>query len=272
MEGARLQAAKVMLLAPALAALIAASACSGPDGEAAGNGTNAAATGEQGFRPAPRLTAAVRAADGQLALSGEASPGAAVRLESSTGAAQFATADAKGDWRMTLAAWSEARLYALSMSDGGHVSPATGYLFVMPDGAVARLAAGGGSVVITPAANAHVSLALDYDNRAAATLSGAAAPLGNASLRVDGVERGQTTTDATGRFVLPLNQPLTPGAHDFDLAGGQGDVRFSATIAAPAPLRGPFAAAPIAGGWRVDWTTPGGGEQTTLVFEALAPA
>ena len=267
-----MQAAKAMLLGSALAGALAGAGCSSPTGAAANNATNAAQSGEQGFRSAPSLTDAPRAADGTVVLAGSAAPAAAVRLENATGAALFATADAQGRWTTHLPPSAEARLFALSMSQGGRVSPATGYLFVMPDGAVARLAAGGGSAMLTPDTATRVSLALDYDNRAAATLSGAGAPGQTVALRVDGVERGQAPADAAGRFVLPLNEPLTAGAHDFELANGTAEVRFSAIIAAPAQLHGPFAAAPIKGGWRVDWTTPGGGEQTTLVFEAQTPA
>jgi hypothetical protein len=257
----------------ALAGAAALAACSG-DGAADINASNdAAQAGDQGFQLAPDLTGAVRAADGKITLSGRAAPGAAVRLESPTGDAQFATADSRGAWGMVVSASSGARLFALSMSDAGRVSPATGYLFVMPDGAVARLDAGGGSAMLTPDTATRVSLTLDYDNRAAATLSGAASAGEPESLRVDGIERGQATPDAGGRFVLALNEPLTAGSHDFELTGGgRAGVRFSAAISAPAQLQGSFAAAPIAGGWRVDWVTPGGGEQTTLVFEGLTPA
>jgi hypothetical protein len=259
----------VKLLASAMAGALAAAGCSGHADLAPGNATNAAQGGEQGFHAAPSLAEASRAADGAIAVAGEAAPNAAVRLENAAGTAVFATADDKGHWQANLPASPEARLFALSMSDGARLSPATGYLFVMPDGAVARLAAGGGSAMLTPDTATRVSLALDYDNRAAATLSGAGAPSQTVALRVDGVERGQAPTDAAGRFVLPLNQPLAAGPHDFELANGRGEVRFSAVISAPAELHGPFAATPIAGGWRVDWTTPGGGEQSTLVFEAL---
>ena len=267
-----MQAARAMLLASAMAGAMTAPGCSGPVDLAANNAANAAQGGEAGFRAAPSLTEATRGADGAIAVAGEAAPDTAVRLENAAGGAVFATADAKGRWQASLPASSEERLFALSMSDGARLSPATGYLFVMPDGAVARLAAGGGSAMLTPDTATRVSLALDYDNRAAATLSGAGAPSQTVALRVDGVERGQAPTDAAGRFVLPLNQPLTAGPHDFELANGRGEVRFSAVIAAPAALHGPFLAAPITGGWRVDWTTTGGGEQTTLVFEALAQA
>jgi len=64
--------------------------------------------------------------------------------------------------------------------------------------------------------------------------------------------------------VLPL-QPLTAGPHQFDLMGATQQVHFTATVDAPAPLaQAPYAAARQGQGWRIDWRTPGGGEQTTL--------
>ena len=70
---------------------------------------------------------------------------------------------------------------------------------------------------------------LDYDSQRAATLSGRAAPGETVTLRVDGVERGQAAADAERRFVLPLNQPLSAGAHDFELASPSGQAHLSAT-------------------------------------------
>ena len=161
----------------------------------------------------------------------------------------------------------EPRLFSLSTTDTGRVIQAKGYLFVAPDGFGARLRAGGGSEVLSVAPGGLAVLALDSDNQRAATLSGRAASGETVSLRVDGVERGQATADAGARFVLPLNQPLTPGDHAFDLEGQSGEIRFTSRIDAPAPLGGaPFKAARGDEGWRIDWLTPGGGEQTTLVF------
>ncbi len=117
------------------------------------------------------------------------------------------------------------------------------------------------------------ALALDYDNKFAATVSGFAAPGETVSLRVDGVERGQAAADQAGRFVVALSQPLTAGAHDFELVGPSGDVRFSAEIGAPTPPAGaPYAAQRQAAAWRVDWITPGGGEQTTLILDRTGAA
>jgi hypothetical protein len=69
-----------------------------------------------------------------------------------------------------------------------------------------------------------------------------------------------------------MNQ-LAAGTHDFDLFAPSGQTHLSADISTPAPLGGsPFRASRAAAGWRVDWLTPGGGEQTTLIFDVAEPA
>jgi hypothetical protein len=121
--------------------------------------------------------------------------------------------------------------------------------------------------VLAPGGGVPSATALDYDDQRAATLSGRAAPGDGVTLRVDGVERGQATADTAGRFVLSLNQPLGAGRHDFDLSSSSGQAHLSTEVASPAPLaKVPFRAGKTPEGWRVDWRSPGGGEQTTLVI------
>ena len=152
------------------------------------------------------------------------------------------------------------------MSAGGRVVQAMGYLFIAP-GSIARLRVGGGTEVVTQTRYTLAPLTLDYDNKGAATLSGFAGKGETVSLRVDGVERGQATTDPEGRFSIALSQPLTAGAHGFELRGPSGDIPFSANVSAPtAPSGQPYVAIRQGGAWRVDWITPGGGEQTTLIL------
>jgi hypothetical protein len=253
----------------ALAALALAAACSQPADNAAKVTSNASV--QQGeYQAAPELLGAGVGQGGVIELTGSAMPRVAVRLATPGGGAQFATADALGRWRMTLAPSAAPRLFGLSMSSGGPVVQAMGYLFVAPDGAVARLRAGGGTEGL---AKPHglTALALDYDNRRAAALSGLAAPGDTVSLRVDGVERGQAAADRSGRFTLALNEPLELGAHGFDLTSASGEAQFGVTIGAPVALtHGPFAASREGRAWRIDWLTPGGGEQTTLVLETGA--
>jgi hypothetical protein len=251
--------------------LLALAACGQPPAQPADNAAPPSAT-EQEYHPAPELLGASAPAGGRVQLYGDASPGAAVRLATPNGAAEFATADAHGVWRMTVEPSASPLLFGLSMSDQGRVIQAMGYLFVAP-GAVARLRAGGGAQSLIGAGHGLAPLALDYDNRFATTLSGLAAPGEPVSLRVDGVERGQGDADKTGRFTVSLTQPLSAGAHDFDLAGASADARFQVTIDKPPPLPNPpFAAERLPHAWRIDWITPGGGEQTTLIFDPMGPA
>jgi len=260
-----LQAAKTML--PCLAVLGLLAGCSPQPPAAVNAAAGAEAAAGQAYRPAPELLGGGGASDGQLQLYGSAAPGAVVRLSSPSGANQFATADARGVWGIVLPASAEPRLLGLSMSDDGRVVQAVDFLFVAPDRSVVRLRAGGGTRAAAPAKPGLAALALDYDNQRAATLSGVAGPHEAVTLRVDGVERGQANADAGGRFVLPLSQQLAAGSHDFDLEGVAQEVRFSVSVNAPASLgKTRFAAVRAGQGWRIDWLTLGGGEQTTLIL------
>jgi hypothetical protein len=261
-EPVTLQAAKMTYLALALIGL--AAGC-GPRPAAA---VNAAATpaAPPDYRPAPELLGGGTAADGRLQLIGSAVPGAVVRLYSPGGAQQFATADDHGRWRFTLAPSNAPRLLSLAMSDNGRVVQAMEYLFVAPNGVVARLRSGGGTQAPARGQAGLAALALDYDNQRAATLSGVAGPHESVTVRIDGVERSQGAADSAGRFVLAL-QPLAAGAHEFDLMGAAQEIHFSAKVDSPAPLgKATYAAQKAGQGWRIDWVTPGGGEQTTLIL------
>ena len=260
-----MQATKTTLLSLAAMAMLAG--CSPPPAAAVNAASGALAAAGQEYRPAPELLGGGVTGDGQVQLYGSAAPGAVVRLSSPTGANQFATADARGVWRAVLAPSVEPRLLGLSMLDNSRVVQAVGYLFLAPDGSVVRLRAGGGTEAAAPEKPGLAALALDYDNQRAATLSGVAGPHETVRIRVDGVERGQASADSAGRFVLPLSQQLKAGLNDFDLSGAAQEVRFSTSVGAPAPLgKARFAATRAGQGWRVDWLTLGGGEQTTLIL------
>ncbi len=254
-----------------VAALLALSACGGAP---AGHGPTAPAkSGEEGYRAPPALSAVAAAPHGGLELSGAAGPGDAVRLATPAGGAEFATADAKGAWRMTLPQGATPGLFGLSMSDAGRVVQASDFLFLTPEGGAVRLRPGGGSETLNVAAGRLTATAIDIDAKLAATLSGGAAAGDEVGVWVDGVERGRATADNAGRFVIALNQPLTAGAHQFELAGASGRVRFATDVSPPTPLGAArFRAAPLPVGWRVDWVTPGGGEQTTMLLRDQPPA
>jgi hypothetical protein len=264
MELDRLQVAELLFVVGLAGALMACRASAPP----AANSATRTTTQSSGYQAPPDLVS-VGGQDGWIDVSGVATPGAAVRLATPTGAASFATAEAGGKWRMRIPSSAEPRLFGLSMSAGGRVVQAIGYLFIAPDGQTARLRAGGGSEVIEQSAGGVRALVVDYDTQRAATLSGKAPPGVMLSLRVDGVERGQATAGPDGRFVMPLNQPLSAGSHHFDLVGADKEVETQAAIGAPVRLtNAPFFATRSGAGWRVDWLTPGGGEQTTLILGA----
>jgi len=270
--------ARKRLQAGAAALWIAALACGSWLGGCRQNtgATNAVAGAQPegpGYEPAPELQAVRALGGGRMELTGSAPPEVTVRLATPSGAASFATADAQGRWRLQIVASPEPRLFGLSMSQNSRVVQAMGYLFLAPDGWDARLRAGGGSELLGDNAQRLAAETVDYDNQRAATLAGRAGPGEAVSVRVDGVERGQASADDRGRFVIPLNQPLSEGPHDFNLTGASAEVETPVTIEAPAPLgQSPFVASRVGGGWRIDWLTPGGGEQTTLLLGHAGPA
>ena len=265
MELDRLQVAELLFVVGLAGALMACHASAPPTVKAASGTT----TQSSGYQAPPDLVSVGVAPDGWIEVSGVATPGVAVRLATPTGAASFAAAESGGRWRMRIPSSPEPRLFGLSMSAAGRVVQAIGYLFIAPDGQTARLRAGGGSEVIERPAGGLRALVIDYDTQRAATLSGRAPTGVMLSLRVDGVERGQATAGPDGRFVMPLNQPLSSGNHHFDLVGADKEVEMQATIGAPVRLtNAPFFAMRSGAGWRVDWLTPGGGEQTTLILGA----
>ena len=267
-ERVRLQAGKTTLLA--LTALGFLCGCGEKD-PAAVNAATAAPGPTEDYRAAPEVLGGARAANGALQLYGSASSGAVVRLRSPSGAEQFATADGGGVWRLSLAPSAEPRLLGLSMSDKGQVVQAVGLLFIAPDGAVARLRTGGGTQASAPSAPGLAALALDYDNQRAATLSGVSGPHETVIVRVDGVERSQSRADAGGRFVASL-QPLTAGPHRFVVMGATQQINFTATVDTPqTPAAAPYSARREGQGWRIDWRTPGGGGQTTLILGPSEP-
>lgn len=178
------------------------------------------------------------------------------------------TADASGGWRVILPPAQGLRLFGLSMTQGDRTVQSEGYLAIAPDGHAAQLRSGAAAMVFGARPRTLRILAVDYDRQGGAVISGAASPGADVAIAIDGVQR-QTATDADGRFILTLNEPLPAGDHHVEAV--QGAARVGAELpvspAAP-PAPGPFRAERTAFGWRIDWMTPGGGVQTTLMFEA----
>jgi hypothetical protein len=224
-----------------------------------------ASANESAYHPAPAVDAVSRDA-GRIVLSGRARPGAPVRLATPDGRVIAVGASPQGRWSIVLPPLPEMRLFSLSMIDGGRIVQADGYLAVGPDLA-AELRAGAGAAIYGKAGGAPRVTAVDYDSKGGCVVSGVAAAGQTVAVLVDGANRGGVRADASGRFSLPLDEPIASGPHTVEVASGLGrdSVAVDVTPAGPMPSI-PLRATRTGGGWRVDWTTPGGGLQTTLLF------
>jgi len=99
-------------------------------------------------------------------------------------------------------------------------------------------------------------------------LSGLAKPGAPVRVAVDGATPIEARPDARGWFSVPLTGILKPGGHQAVLqsAGGTRQADFAISPAAPIGSA-PFHAQRQGGGWRIDWLTPGGAPQTTVVLD-----
>ncbi len=226
---------------------------------------------ESAYHLAPTVQTADREG-GRIVLAGRAQPGAPVRLATPEGRVISVVAGADRGWRITLPPSPDMRLYSLAMIDGGRMVQSEGYLAVAPD-IVAQLRAGAGASSLGAATDGPRVTAVDYDSKGGCVVSGVAAPGGAVMISIDGVERGAVRGDGSGRFSLALDEPIAPGPHTIALveSGRRSDVTLDVTPPGPLPAI-PIRAERTGSGWRVDWTTPGGGLQTTLLFPATKGA
>ncbi len=213
----------------------------------------------------PPSIAEVSAGGGQVTVAGMAPPRSTVRLATPTGQETLIRADARGAWRMAVPAGQGAGLYGLSASRGDRTVQAEGYVLLAPSGQGWLLRAGAGALRLGGAAGPGVT-AVDFDRQGAVVVSGRAAPKGGVSVWIDGRRVAEGRADDAGRVSLALTEPLGPGAHDVKLFGDGLDARLRFDAGAAAPLTtGPFRVQASSGGLRVDWMTPGGGVQSTIL-------
>jgi hypothetical protein len=250
----------------ALTAFVILAAC-GPRGVAAdGSGAAPPKSDESGYLSPPSIEGSRRLAGGRILLFGRGPAGSRARLATPAGDALLAPVDNTGAWRLILAAPGEPRLYGLSVTQGDRSIQAQGYVAVTPTGA-ALLRAGAGAVVfVAPGGNVRI-LALDFDRKGGAVISGIGPPNSPVKVSVDGVASGSMNAGANGRFSAALDRPLAAGAHRLEVTGaGSNGVDVDVSLAV-APAGGPFQSERVAAGWRIDWMTPGGGIQSTLLFD-----
>jgi hypothetical protein len=231
-------------------------------------GAASASLAEHGYSAPPAVTSARRVSGGRLMLSGTATPEAKVRLASPAGEAMFATSDTAGGWRIVLPAAGTVRLFGLSAQMQGRPVQAEGYVAVTPSGRVAQLRAGSGSVAFQAPGPTPLILAADFDRKGGAVISGEGPATGPLTLQVDAATPQPVRIDGDGRFMVALIEPLAPGPHMLTLAGAGNRTATALTISpAESPSGGPFRAEAALGGWRIDWRTPGGGVQSTVLFD-----
>jgi len=214
----------------------------------------------------PPVVTAARPAPGGVELTGTASPNASVVLGTPSGETLSARADGEGRWRAVAPTPGSVVLYGLFMQDGGRRVNAEGYMVLTQDGRAAELRAGGGARVLAAASRPPRILAIDYDRDGGAVVSGVGTARADVGLRVNRAAGGTSAVSDDGRFAIVLARPLSAGSHEFEVAGEGGEDLARASTGAAAPLgEAVYRATAIDGGWRIDWRTPAGGVQTTLL-------
>lgn len=224
---------------------------------------------DAGYVRPPQVIAAVRGGDGAVTLSGHAEPNSRVRLLSADGSAYGGTVAANGVWSM--AAPAGLGIFGLSEDLGGRIVQAEGYIVVLPPPGrpAALLRGGGGAEVLDAKAGALRITAADYDSGGGAVVSGLAQPGEVLHLMVDGdAAPGEAKADAKGRFFIGSPVALKPGAHELRVQGGAGVAKVDIAVQPPVAISGlPLRAARQGDAWRIDWMTPAGGLQTSLILD-----
>ena len=260
----RFRGCKPPIVAGALAAAVLA-AC-GPGAPPPADPAEKVDSAEAGYVAPPSVESVERGGAG-IRLVGVGAADADIRLRSPAGEIVSGRTDHEGRWSLGVSNAPGVRLFGLSTTRAGRTVQAEGYVMVAEGGDVALLRGGAGARRLAAASASPRILAIDFDREGGAVVSGVAAPGAGLNVRVDRVTRGGGRTDDDGRFFISLDRPLAPGGHDVQVAGDGGETAVSIVTSPPQPLvSGPVRAERVATGWRVDWMTPGGGVQTTLLI------
>jgi hypothetical protein len=225
---------------------------------------------DAGYLKPPTLTASRPQPGGDILLTGQAEPAALVRLGAPGAEPLTTTADAAGHWTLRLPPSAEVRLFGLSMSQADRQVQSQGYLALLPDGRAAQLRSGASTYVYGGGSDAPRLLTVDFDGDGAASVSGSARAGSGLSLRIDRTARGVGKADSQGRFHLAVERPLNAGALAFEIAGDSGEQGLVVPVSAAPDLAVPFRAARSGKAWRIDWMTPGGGVQSSLILDPVS--
>ena len=232
----------------------------------AANSEREAAAQEAGNLAPPRIDG-VRLGPSGVILTGAAPAGGKVRLATPAGQALSVTADAHGRWTLALPGAAEPRIFGLSASEHGRQIQAEGYVLVTPQGQAALLRAGAAALRIDIPTRPGLR-AIDFDRGGGVEVSTQVAPGATVIVRLDGRQAAEGRADAAGRYVASLGSqsPIRAGAHQLQAAGDGFVDHVTAQLSPAAPLAdGPVRSQLTPAGLRVDWMTPGGGVQSTLL-------
>jgi len=109
--------------------------------------------------------------------------------------------------------------------------------------------------------------AFDVDREGGAVVSGFGPAGMKFSVWVDGNKLGEGRADPQGRFALPLTGPVNAGHHSLKVFGEAIDAILNVDATPAASLASsPYRAVQYGPDLKVDWMTPGGGEQTTWIY------
>ncbi|HEX8233890.1 MAG TPA: Ig-like domain-containing protein [Caulobacteraceae bacterium] len=209
---------------------------------------------------------------GGLLIEGTGQPLARIRLARADGSAVGATVEADGRWRAVVPPPADVQLYSIAQDVDGRLVRAVGYLAVAPAGQAAMLRPGAGARVIGAAGASPAIRAVDYDAGGAAIVSASVAPNQPARLLLDGADAGEARGDAAGRLSVTLPGPVRGARHSVTLRTPAGAADAAFALAAPVITAPPSAATRLENGWRIDWMAPGGGVQSTVLFDRAGGA
>lgn len=227
--------------------------------------TSGATAGERAYHPPPRIVSA-SPGPSAIVVDGLATAGATVRVATPRGSVMVTRAGRDGRWRLIIQRSTTVKLFGLAMIEAGRTVQSEGYLAIPPSGSAAQLRAGSGALVFAPTAPGPRLLAVDYDGKGGAVVSGIARPGASVSLSVDGARRDVASADPQGRFSMALDEPPFAGGHSLAVAAAGSQSQVSLPPNPVALRQAPFEASPSSGGWRIVWMTPGGGLQATLLL------
>jgi len=247
-----------------LLAVLTLAACGKPARVAEGEESGAT---ETSYLAPPRVEA-VRAGVGGLVLSGTAPPGGKARLATPAGQAMYAPVDANGRWAIALPPSQQPRIFGLSATVRQRQAQAEGYVLVTPAGQAALLRAGASALRIDRPARPGLR-AVDFDRGGGLEVSASVPPGATVIVRLDGRQAAEGRADAAGRYEASLGSPtpVRAGAHQLQLFGDGFSDQATVQLSAGPPLAdGPVRSQLTSAGLRVDWMTPGGGVQSTLLI------